>query len=202
MNTRGQIEQYLEELAQALLDLGVTTPFHILIAGGAYMILQGKRQFTLDIDFAIIESLSNPSGAVFHATIQRAEVFNKRSTVPFAAEFRQAVEIIAQHHQDLLEDDWMNDEAASYYYDDAPQADVILWRSFGNSVYVYLPTAEYVLATKIAAYRPKDIDDIRVLVQELGIRTRAQAKAVVDTFLLPDAQAFWEVDATLEELFP
>src|SRR5580765_7747225 len=202
MHNSEQIAQYLEELAQALLALRITTPFHILIAGGAYMLLHNKRQFTLDIDFALIESPHKVSKTVFRATVQRAEVFNKRSTVPFAAEFRQAVEIVAHHHQDLLEDDWMNDEAASYYYDDAPQADVTLWRSFGNSVYVYLPTAEYVLATKIAAYRPKDADDIRVLTQELGISTRAQAKTVVDTFLLPDAQTFWEVNATLEELFP
>jgi hypothetical protein len=27
-------------------------------------------------------------------------------------------------------------------------------------IFVYLPTMEYILATKIAAYRPKDADDI------------------------------------------
>jgi len=55
MNSGKQITQYLEELAKALIDLQVPVPFHILIAGGAYMVLQKKRRSTLDIDFALIE---------------------------------------------------------------------------------------------------------------------------------------------------
>jgi hypothetical protein len=55
MNTGKQIIQYLEELANVLIDLQVTVPFFILIAGGAYMLLRNKRQFTEDIDFAIVE---------------------------------------------------------------------------------------------------------------------------------------------------
>lgn len=51
-----QVVQYLEELAHVLTDLQVTFPFHILITGGAYMLLQQKRRSTLDIDFAIIRS--------------------------------------------------------------------------------------------------------------------------------------------------
>ena len=50
-----QVVQYLEELAQTLTELQVTTQFHILITGGAYMLLQQKRCSTLDIDFAIIK---------------------------------------------------------------------------------------------------------------------------------------------------
>lgn len=61
---------------------------------------------------------------------------------------------------------------------------------------------EYILATKIAAYRPKDADDIQLLISDLHIQTREQAKAIVDKFLLPDAQEFWEVEEKLEILFP
>jgi hypothetical protein len=60
----------------------------------------------------------------------------------------------------------------------------------------------YMLATKIAAYRPKDADDIQLLLRDLNIRTWEQAKAVVDKFLLPDAQVFWEVEEKLDMLFP
>lgn len=202
MENSKQIIQYFEELAQALLDLSVTTPFHLLIAGGAYMLLQKKRRFTLDIDFAIIESPGKVRPKkVFRTTIQPMEISRRASPVPFATEFKQAVGMVAQRHKDLL-DDWLNDEAAVYFYDDAPHAEAMFWRSFEDIVYVYLPTAEYILATKIAAYRPKDADDIQQLIQDLKIRTWEQAKAIVDKFLLPDAQAFWEVEEKLDTLFP
>jgi hypothetical protein len=116
-------------------------------------------------------------------------------------EFKQAVGMVAQRHSDLL-DDWLNDEAAVYFYDDAPHAEVMFWRSFEDIVHVYLPTMEYILATKIAAYRPKDADDIQLLIRDLNIRTREQVKAIVDKFLLPDAQEFWEVEEKLDILFP
>ena len=202
MKTSKQIIQYLEELAKALTELHVTNPFHLLITGGAYMLLNNKRKFTEDIDFAIIERPPRPRPKkVFRTTIQRVEVSSRTSTVPFAVEFKQAVGMVAHRHKDLL-DDWLNDEAAVYFYDDAPHAEVTFWRSFGDTVYAYLPTAEYVLATKIAAYRPKDADDIQLLIRDLGIRARAQAKAIVDKFLLPDAQEFWEVEEKLDTLFP
>lgn len=202
MENSKQIILYLEELAQALLDLSVTTPFHLLIAGGAYMLLQKKRRFTLDIDFAIIESPRQVRPKkVFRTTIQRMEIASQTSPVPFAAEFKQAVGIVAQRHAELL-DDWLNDEAAVYFYDDAPHAEVTFWRAFEDIVYVYLPTAEYMLATKIAAYRPKDADDIQQLLGDLKIHTREQAKAIVEKFLLPDAQEFWEVEEKLDILFP
>lgn len=201
MNTSEQIIQYLEELATALAELHVSSPFHILIAGGAYMLLNNKRKFTEDIDFAIIERprRARPKKA-FHTTIQRTEIASRTSAVPFATEFKQAVGMVAQRHN--LLDDWLNDEAAVYFYDDAPHAEVTFWRAFGNTVYAYLPTAAYVLATKIAAFRPKDADDIQQLLRDLGIHTRAQAKAIVDQFLLPDAQEFWEVEEKLDTLFP
>ena len=166
------------------------------------MLLQQKRRSTLDIDFALIKipRTARPK-KVFRTIVQRFEVSRRTSTVPFASEFKQAVRMVAQRHQNLL-DDWLNDEAAVYFYDDAPHAEVTFWRFFENILFVYLPTMEYILATKIAAYRPKDADDIQLLIHDLNIRTREQAKAIVDKFLLPDAQEFWEVGEKLEILFP
>lgn len=203
MESGEQITQYLEELSEALIDLQVARPFHMLIAGGAYMLLQKKRKSTLDIDFALIE---NPPTEISGSTvlpirIKKAEISRRTTTVPYSAEFKQAVKFIAQRHRHLP-DDWLNDEAAVYYYDDAPQAEGIFWRSFGNILYVYLPTMEYMLATKIAAYRPKDTRDIQLLIQALDIKTREQVKVLIDKFLLPDAQEFWEVAEKLEILFP
>ena len=201
MESDKQITQYLDELAQILVHLGVQEPFHILIAGGAYMLLQKKRRSTQDIDFALVqvsEPHPQPNQVLFLA-IQRAEV--SKNTVPYSTEFKEAVKIVARRYNNLP-DDWINDEAAVYYYDDAPQAEAIFWRSFREMLYVYLPTMEYILATKIAAYRPKDASDIQTLLHDLHIHTRAQAKAIVEKFLLPDAQEFWEVEEKLDILFP
>ncbi len=201
MDNGKQVTHYLEELAQVLIDLQVTTPFHMLITGGAYMLLQEKRRSTEDIDFAIVEDpqITTSRDQVFCIIVKNVEV--ARNTVPYATEFKQAVAIVARRHKNLP-DDWLNDEAAVYYYDDAPSAEVTYWRSFRNILYLYLPTMEYILATKIAAYRQKDAKDIQILIDELKVRTHAQAKTIIDKFLLPDAQEFWEVDEKLEILFP
>jgi hypothetical protein len=72
MENSKQIIHYFEELAQVLRDLSVTIPFHLLITGGAYMLLHKKRRFTLDIDVALVESpgIVRPKG-VFWTTVQR-----------------------------------------------------------------------------------------------------------------------------------
>lgn len=202
MDNAKQIITYLEELTRVLAELGVNQSFHILIAGGAYMLLQRQRRATEDIDFARIAS---PVARVkpnrpFMTTVLRGELASLTNAVPFAEEFREAVAVVAHHRK--LPDDWLNDESAVYYYDDAPQAEVSFWREFGGLLYVYLPSREYILATKIAAWRQKDEEDIRVLLRELGIGNWEQAKAIVNRFLLPSAQEFWEVDDHLDILFP
>lgn len=202
MDNSGQITQYLEELAQELLALHVTIPFHLLIAGGAYMLLQDKRPSTEDIDFALIEVPHTTvlQNTIVRITLKKAEVVSRKTTsIPYATEFKRAVEIVARRQN--LPADWLNDEAAVYYYDDAPQAEGVFWRTFGSMLHVYLPTMEYMLATKIAAYRPKDAKDIQLLIQGLDVHTREQAQVIVDKFLLPDAQEFWEVEKKLKRLF-
>lgn len=200
MDNPQQIEQYLEALAVELGALGVVAQYHFVVTGGAYLILQRERNYTEDIDFALIVGASHPTpGQVIQTTVQRMVVASLRSTVPYAAAFRQAVTTVAVTYH--LPPDWMNDEAAEYYYDDAPSIDVLFWRSFGGSLFVYLPTPEYVFATKIMANRPKDQDDIRLLIHKLQLRRRAQAQAIVDRFVLPEGQQFYEVAKTLKRLF-
>jgi hypothetical protein len=196
-----QIVKYLEELARVLGELGVREPLHILISGGAYMLIQQQRRSTEDIDFARIvapERQVEP-GRLFWTTVQRGELASLASTVPFAQQFREAVAVVASHRR--LPDDWFNDEAAVYYYDDAPRVEVTFWREFAGLLYVYLPSLEYILATKLKSFRPKDEPDILALCRKLKVTTREQARAIVDTFILPEAQVFWEVDEHLDLLF-
>lgn len=202
MDNAKQIVRYLEELARVLAELGVNQPFHLFIAGGAWMVLQQQRRSTEDIDFARIAHPLQPvePNQPFITTVLRGELASLTNAVRFAEEFREAVAVVAHHRH--LPEDWLNDESAVYYYDDAPQAEVAFWRAFGELLYIYLPSREYILATKLAAWRPKDEDDIRILLRELGVQRWEQAKAIVDRFLLPDAQEFWEVNDHLDILFP
>jgi hypothetical protein len=205
MDDDKQIAEYLDEVARVLVDLHVpyTFRFHILITGGAYMILHKKRKFTEDIDFALIQSpqFTPTNNQIFTVQVTAADISSARSPIPFSAEFKQAVYTVAARHRGLATD-WLNDEAAEYYYDDAPQPDVQFWRSFHDILFVYLPTLEYIFATKIAAYRPKDETDIKILMRDLSITSREQAQAIIDRYLLPQAQEFWEVKDNLDSLFP
>jgi len=178
----------------------VASHYHFVITGGAYLILQQYRKYTEDVDFALIAYCARPKPErVIRAMVQRMAVASLRSTVPSAVAFRQAVTHVAVAYH--LPADWMNDEAAEYYYDDAPEVDAVFWRSFGDILFVYLPTLDYVFATKVMAFRPKDQDDIRVLIQKLKIRTRAQVQAILDRYVLPEGQQFYEVSKILRQLF-
>jgi len=88
-----------------------------------------------------------------------------------------------------------------YLYDDAPRAELFLWQIFKGVLCVYLPTSPYVFALKIAANRRKDQADIQALINEIGIGSRDEAQAIVDRFLLPEAQEFWEVQKKIKRYF-
>lgn len=201
MNSDHEVIRYLEELAQKLRELDVHSQFHLLLSGGAYMLLQQVRRSTQDIDFALIiePGEQETHDHILEVTVQRAELSKRSSRVPDAQKFRQAVAMVAW--QTGLDPDWMNDESAVYLYDDAPQAEATFWQAFGNVLYIYLPTKAYVFALKMAAFRAKDQDDIKTLVRDLDLRTRAEAQAILDKFLLPEAQQFWQVSKNLKRVF-
>lgn len=87
MDNPQQIEQYLEALALELGALGVAIQYHLIITGGAYLIITHERNSTEDIDFSLIAGASRPKpGRVVHTTVQRMIVASLRSTVPYAAD--------------------------------------------------------------------------------------------------------------------
>jgi hypothetical protein len=197
-----QIQAYLNEVASVLKQLGVNRSFHMVLTGGAYMIIQKQRAFTEDIDFATIQVPNPiPTQGAFQVTVIHDEVARSGSRIPFAQEMREAIEIVAQRHPKQLAEDWLNDQAAEYLYDDAPNPDVQLWQVFGNLVYVYLPAPQYILAIKLAASRLKDTNDITLLMKTLKITHRDQVQVILDQYLLPEAQEFWEVGDKLDDLF-
>lgn len=197
MEKAQEILTYLEALAEVLSRREARQPYHILISGGAFMLLQGKRRSTDDIDFALVVPERRPKpGRVFTTTVQhRGEIATRGSQSLFA----EAVSVVAASYR--LPEDWINDESAVYLYDDAPRADIYLWRVFEGVLYVYLPTAEYVFALKVTAYRRKDRDDCKALMRDLDIKTVAQARALIDRYILPEAQEFWQLEKHLKLLF-
>ncbi len=197
MKNAGQIEKYLEVLAGKLADQGDGQQYHILISGGAWMLLQRERRVTHDIDFALIEYPGRlKPGKVVRVVVQRGgEIATRKGGTVFS----DAVEAVAADMG--LPVDWLNDESAAYLYDSAPDADAYLWRVFADVLFVYLPTDEYMLALKIAAYRRKDRVDCLVLLHRLGITTREETQDILDTFLSEQEQRIWDVDQKLKRLF-
>jgi hypothetical protein len=62
-----------------------------------------------------------------------------------------------------------------------------LWKQYGP-LHVYVPPTEFMFALKIPAGRDKDLADCRILLPQTRIRTRRQARRVLDRYVLPDAQ--------------
>lgn len=191
------ILDYLAALANELARIRAKQQYHILVSGGAWMMLFGQAgRATEDIDFALVAPAGQPVlNQVFTTTVLRKQEIAKRSS---RGEFAQAVRAVAVSHG--LDEDWMNDEAASYLYDDAPQAEIYLWQAWPN-LFVYLPVSEYIFALKIAAYRQKDRADCKALAAALNLHSAAEGQRVVNLYLTAEAQAFWEVPKKLRRLF-
>lgn len=83
MDNGEQIIAYLEEVAGVLCDLHVDVPFHLLITGGAYMLLQKQRRSTKDIDFALIVPPQSMAELYkpFHARVLQTELSRRASAV-------------------------------------------------------------------------------------------------------------------------
>ena len=72
-----------------------------------------------------------------------------------------------------LPPDWINDGAKGFLYSTPP---VTLWNSYPG-LDVYIPALEYMLAMKIVAGRPQDIEDAQELIRYLNL---LEPQAVVD----------------------
>jgi hypothetical protein len=65
-------------------------------------------------------------------------------------------------------------------------------------------TEAYILALKILAGRKKAIEDSNVLLQHVKVKTRQQARRLLDRYVSPAAQAAnaEDIEHALQELFP
>jgi hypothetical protein len=78
-----------------------------------------------------------------------------------------------------------------------------LWKRFGP-LHIYVPSKTYILALKILAGRQKDIEDSRVLLPSVRVKTRQHARRLLDRYVSPAALASnaEDIEHALEELFP
>ena len=98
---------------------------------------------------------------------------------------RDGVQTIASTYS--LPANWFNYLTQMLIYDKIILPRGKLWKQYGP-LHVYAPPKEYIVALKILAGREKDIADCRTLLPQTRIRTRKQAKKVLDRYILPEAQ--------------
>jgi hypothetical protein len=111
------------------------------------------------------------------------------------------VQAVAEKQQ--LEPDWFNYMTHLLMYDVVIIPKGTLWKPFG-SLHIYVPSNAYILALKILAGRKKAIEDSNLLLQHVKVKTRHQARRLLDRYVSPAAQAANAVDIehALQELFP
>jgi hypothetical protein len=160
------IEKYFSQLGQELLKRGIQEPIHLLLIGGAYMLLlTNTPRNTDDIDIFWLEEEEG---------LQRA-----------LRPLQDGVNAVAEANQ--IDPNWLNYMTQLLMYDLVIVPDGNLWKTYGP-LHIYAPPQEYILALKIFAGREKDIEDCKILLQQGTITTRQQAQMALDQFILPDAQ--------------
>jgi hypothetical protein len=189
-----EIEAYLAELDQALTEAFPNPePMRVLVVGGACLLLTDTTtRPTKDIDVIITD---------FEGQGEASLVYQLNKTT---RRIRQIIAAIGKQHKlPAKERMFFNDDCALFLEDMGPLPQARLFRAY-RKLHLYLPAdLGYILACKLMAGRPaKDYDDIRVLRQRLGIRTRAQAQALVDGFFPePYEQELHQLADTLTEVF-
>lgn len=179
---RQDIKALLQELGDELEQKKVKDPVQVMIIGGAFMLLQiQNRPFTEDIDF-------------FPLNFGLSTEPSKETKA-----FQSASRAVAKRHG--LPKDWINDVSATMLGGLGPDPELQLWATF-NKLLVYLPNLSYILAMKLFAGRPKDMEDIEALCKQLDVTTRAQAQAILDMYVYPRWQKEYRVELTLKQMFP
>lgn len=175
------IGRHLAQLGQELSDRGVEKPIRVLMIGGAYMLLLAKMQrSTDDVDILWLDE---------------EDAFQRAIDI-----LREGVQAVAEKNH--LEPDWFNYMTHLLMYDVVTIPKGKLWKRLGP-LHIYVPPKQYILALKIFAGRKKDIEDCNVLLQHLKIKTRQQARRLLDHYVSPAAQATnaEEIEYALQELF-
>jgi hypothetical protein len=153
-----EILNYLEELGEELARRRAPVPTRIMLIGGAIMLsLIGNREYTEDIDYFPLE-------------------------VPNAKAFTAATRAISRQHH--IRRDWINDVASTILGEIGPRPTPQLWRvTGGGALEIYVPPLDFILALKIFADRPKDLQDIAALLRVLNVTTRAQLQAIINRYI-------------------
>jgi hypothetical protein len=159
------IKRYLADLGAALKNRGVKKPLRMMLIGGAYMLLlENAPRSTEDIDIFWLEE----------------DAFERMREVVSAC----MLEVARKH---MLPPNWFNFLTQVILMQDIYIPDGTLWKRFGP-LYIYIPPREYILALKMTAGRPKDLDDCAILLPKTAIQTIEQAQELLNTYILPEAQ--------------
>lgn len=176
-----EIEKYLVQLGQELVDRGVEKPLRVLMIGGAYMLLLAHAPRTTDdVDIFWLEE---------EETLQQA-----------IDVLRAGIQNVAEANQ--IEPDWFNYMSHLLLFDSVIIPKGKLWKKFG-SLYIYIPPKEYILALKIIAGREKDIKDGTILLKQTKIKTLEQVQQLLDRYipLATQRQNADEIQESLNALF-
>jgi hypothetical protein len=181
--TAQDIEHYLALLGQELEALGIARPVRLLMIGGGFMLTQiGNRKYTKDVDVVLFE---------------RDDFFD---TGDYQV-FRSAIHYVAQDVG--LDLKWLSDNITDFVIMSGFVPKGKLWRKFGKLLYVYIPSAEFILAHKLGAGRDKDEGDIRALLKKLRVKTRDKAIQIFEKYI-PDEDMRQEsnIEEMLRLFFP
>src|SRR5437879_9336304 len=121
------IENYLSQLGQELLKRGIQEPIHLLLIGGAYMLLlTNTSRNTDDIDIFWLEEEEG---------LQRA-----------LRPLQESVIAVAEANDIGL--NWLNYMTHLLMYDLVIIPDGNLWKTYGP-LHIYAPPEEYIFALKM-----------------------------------------------------
>jgi hypothetical protein len=174
------IKRYLADLGAALKNRGVKKPLRMMLIGGAYMLLlENATRSTEDIDIFWLEE----------------DAFERMREVLSAC----MLEVARKH---MLPPNWFNFLTQVILMHDIYIPDGTLWKRFGP-LHIYIPPREYILALKMTAGRPKDLDDCAILLPQTAIQTIEQAKELLNKYILPEAQEehVEQIEKSLDILF-
>lgn len=159
----GQIENALDLLGDEIAILELPRSLRITVVGGTYMLFNvNNREITKDVDVIFIDIQDHRSIEYKVFTIARELVATRLS----------------------LPKNWINDVIGDFLKDSTRIPAGKLWKTFGNgTLEVYMPDAEYILALKVLAGRPKDRADALALIQKLGIKSIQDLQEIVDRYI-------------------
>src|SRR5579884_4023189 len=174
-----EIVHNLQLLGEELSAMQVQEPVELLLIGGGFMLTQIKnRTFTSDIDVMVL----HPDAS--------SELYRI---------FKGAAQFVAQDEN--LDPAWLSTNIGDFLRIAGPLPTLKLWKKFGP-LHLYLPPRDFILAHKIVAGRPKDMEDIHTLCRLLRVTNREKAQKTLDKYITQEIQSYYHVETTLRRLFP